>query len=525
MAAVAAGPEGALYVQRQSAPAGSVQPRPYDPEDTAILRFDPATSALVDAKVPHVDGTWLRLHDVGTLAGAEVILYEEMQTPNPGLDAGRLLLLDVSTGDTTVVDDDFGGWEKWSNLFQVADNGLVVGEKVDLTETYPTIYRVLDSAPEITPGSLGLQASYSECSTECARHLTVDPTGTAFAYLWRNAVIWTDLVPQRTTAVDVGPDLPAQVMVTSDAVGVVSTSGDTPSGDSSTSVRILTLDDREIEVPGASVSLYSEVPAPAATDDPDTTGVDGRLVADQRMATEDDLRRLPEDINGTGMVMACSAPTTKRPEYTTDSPIFSGVPSSVHLAAWIAEVNAYFSLTGTVDEVPAAGWTTIVLGPDSWFVLPDADGNWRAIVRTIPWNDSWRVSDAWFCTTDDVPTTETTGPTPVFAPLEDGMPAVTEALGETLTYGSAQEAVDALVAALTRPDGCDVAPTATALELTTGPEEAGYSLLWRYGCDDSSGGAQIEVTVTQDRGGMWTIAAASMATLCLRGVDDTGLCI
>lgn len=527
MAAAAVGPDGALYLQRQSGPDGSVQPQRYGPEDTAILRFDPATSELVEVDVPQGDGTWLRLHDAGTLAGNEVILYEEMQTPNPiGPDAGRLLLLDVSTGDTTVVDDDFGGWEKWSNLFQVADNGLVVGEKVDLTETYPTIYRVLDSAPEITPLSLGLQPSYSECSTECPRHLTVDPTGTAFAYLWRNAVIWTDLVPQRTTAVDVGPDLPAQVMVTSDAVAVDSTPGDTPSADSSTGVRVLTLDGREIEVPGTSVSLYSEVPAPAATDDPDITGVDGRLVVDQRMATEDDLRRLPDDINGTGMVMACSAPTTKRPEYTTDSPIFSGVPSSVHLAAWIAEVNAYFSLTGTVDEVPAAGWTTIVLGPDSWFVLPDADGNWRAIVRTIPWNDSWRVSDAWFCTEGPGPSPDDPFvPTPELAPEEDGMFAVTNNLGDTLTYGSAQEAVDALAAALRRPDGCDVDPTADVETVGVTATSATYRIEYRFGCDDSGGGFDLEITVTNPASDTWTITTATLRAYCLRGAEGPGLCL
>lgn len=526
MAAVAAGPDGVVYMQRQSGPDGSVQPQRYGPEDTAIVRFDPATSELVEVDVPQGDGTWLRLHDAGTLAGNEVILYEEMQTPNPGGDTGRLLLLDVSTGDTTVVDDDFGGWEKWSNLFQVADNGLVVGEKVDLTETYPTIYRVLDSAPEITPGSLGLQPSYSECSTECPRHLTVDPTGTAFAYLWRNAVIWTDLVPKRTTAVGVGPDLPAQVMVTSDAVAVNSTPGDTPSVDSSTSVRILTLDGREIEAPGTSVSLYSEVPAPAATDDPDNTDVDGRLVVNQRVATEDDLRRLPEDSNGGGMVMACSAPTAKRSEYTTDSPIFSGVPSSVHLVSWIAEVNAYFSLTGTVDEVPAAGWTMIVRGPDRWFVLPDAADDWRAIIMTVPWNDSWRVGAAWFCAEGPVPSPDDPFvPTPELAPAEDGMFAVTNNLGDALTYPSAQEAVDALVAALTRPDGCDVDPTAEVQTLAVTATSATYRIEYRFGCDDSGGGFDLTIVVTSAAPDSWTITTATLRAYCLRGAAGQGICL
>jgi hypothetical protein len=315
-------------------------------------------------------------------------------------------------------------------------------------------------------------------------------------------------------------------MVTSDAIGVVSTSGDTPSGDSSTSVRILTLDDREIEVPGASVSLYSEVPAPAATDDPDTTGVDGRLVVDQRMATEDDLRRLPEDSNGTGMVMACSAPTAKVSGYTTDSPIFSGVPSSVHLVAWIAEANAYFSLTGTVDEVPASGWTMIMQSSDHWFVLPDADGDWRAVVRTIPWNDSWRVSDAWFCNGGPVLSPDDPFvPTPELAPEEDGMFAVTNNLGDTLTYGSAEEAADALAAALRRPDGCDVDPTADVETLGETATSANYRIEYRFGCDDSGGGFDLEITVTSSAPDSWTITNATLRAYCLRGAVGPGLCL
>ncbi len=533
MASVAAGPDGRLYVQRQSGPDGSVQPDRYGPEDTAILRFDPGTSELMDAEVPQAEGTWLRLHDVGTLAGAEVILYEEMQTPNPtGPDTGRLLLFDVQTSELTVVDDDFGGWERTSNLFQVADNGLVVGEKVDLTERYPTIYRVLDSAPEITPGSLGLQPSYSECSTECPRHLTVDPTGTAFAYALRNAVSWIDGDARHATELSsatVSSSVVSQVMVTADAVAVVAAPVDTPSADSSTSVRILTLDGREIEVPGTSVSLYSEAPVPAVTDELDPDDVDGILVVGQRVVTEDDLARLPDDRNGSGMTLSCTAPTLQSAgEYDVGFvPTENGIPARERLADAVDGVNAVFSPTGAA-ELPGSGWTMIVDGSNRWFVLPGDGDDWRAVVSVAgkPWADAWRLYDTWFCPTgSDVTTTDPVIPTPELAPVEDGMSAVTNALGDTLSYSSAEVAVDALVTALTRPDGCDVDPTAEVETVDATDSSATYRIQYRFGCDDSGGGFDLEITVTSRAPDSWTITTATLQTYCLRGVTDDGLCL
>jgi hypothetical protein len=532
MTAVAAGPDSHLYVQRRSGPDGSVQPNRYGPEDTMILRFDPATSELVDADVPQPAGTWLRLHDVGTLAGAEVILYEEMQTPNPGGDVGRLMLLDIGTGDTTVVDDDFGGWERWSNLFQVADNGLIVGEKVDLTETYPTIYRVLDSAPEITPGSLGLQPSYSECSTECPRHLTVDPTGTAFAYAYRNAVSWLDGDGRHWTELSstaISSSVVSQVMVTSDAVAVVSAPADTLGADSTTSVRILTLDGREIEAPGTSVSLYSEVPVPAVTDELDPTDVDGMLVVDQRVVTGDDQARLPDDRAGTGLTMSCAGPQSRTWEYDAGfAPSESGFPARNQLTSAIAEVNSEFMLSGTAGELPTTGWTMIVDGSNRWFVLPTVEGPWWAVVSVAgkPWADAWRYYDAWFCNEGPVSSPDDPFvPTPELAPEEDGMFAVTNNLGDALTYGSAQEAADALVAALTQPDGCDVDPTADVENLGVTATSTIYRIEYRFGCDDAGGGFDLEITVTSPAPDTWTITAATLQTYCLRGATDDGLCI
>lgn len=529
MAAAAVGPDGDLYVQRQSGPDGSVQPSRYGPEDTAILRFDPATSELVDADVPQGDGTWLRLHDVGTLAGDEVILYEEMQTPNPtGPDVGRLLLLDVGTGDTTVVDDDFGGWERWSNLFQVADNGLIVGEKVDLTETYPTIYRVLDSAPEITPGSLGLQPSYSECSTECPRHLTVDPTGTAFAYLFRGAVSWTDGVGVHWTELSSADDLSltTQVSVVSDAVAVSSAA---PDAGATATVRILTLDGRELEVPGTSMSLFSAIPVPTVTNDLGAADVDGTLVVDQGAVTADDLARLPEDRSGTGLEMSCAGPQSRTWEYDAGfAPSESGRPASDQLTSAIAEVNSEFMLTGTPGELPTTGWTMIVDGSNRWFVLPTAEGTWWAVVSVAgkPWADAWRYYDAWFCTEGPVSSPdEPFVPTPELAPAEDGMFAVTNNLGDALTYPNAQEAVDALAAALRRPDGCDVDPTADVETLGVTATSANYRIVYRFGCDDSGGGFDLEIMVTSSAPETWTITTATLQTYCLRGATDDGLCI
>ncbi len=532
MAAVAAGPDGVLYLQRKTGPDGSVQPQRYGPEDTVILRFDPATSELVDADVPQPAGTWLRLHDVGTLAGDEVILYEEMQTPNPGLDTGRLLLLDVSTGDTTVVDDDFGGWEKWSNLFQVADNGLIVGEKVDLTETYPTIYRVLDSAPEVTPGSLGLQPSYSECSTECPRHLTVDPTGTAFAYLYRGAVSWTDGVGVHWTELSSADDLTltTQVSVVSDAVAVDRAAPlDTPNADATATVRILTLDGRDIEVPGTSVSLYSEMLVPAVTDELDPTDVDGTLVVAQRVVTDDDQARLPDDRAGTGLTMSCAGPQSRTWEYDAGfAPSESSRPAIDQLKSAIAAVNSEFMLTGTAGELPTTGWTMIVDGSNRWFVLPTAEGSWWAVVSVAgkPWADAWRYYDAWFCNEGPVPSPDDPFvPTPELAPAEDGMFAVTNNLGDALTYDSAQGAVDALAAALRRPDGCDVDPTADVETLGVTATSATYRIEYRFGCDDSGGGFDLEITVTSSAPGAWTITTATLRAYCLRGVEGPGLCL
>jgi hypothetical protein len=532
MASVAVGADGAdggLYVQRQAGPDGSVQPSRYDPEDTVILRFDPATSELVDVDVPQPAGTWLRLHDVGTLAGAQVLLYEEMQTPNPtGPDAGRLLLLDIATGDTTVVDDDFGGWERWSNLFQVADNGLIVGEKVDLTETYPTIFRVLDSAPDVTPGSLGLQPSYSECSTECPRHLTVDPTGTAFAYLYRGGVSWTDGVGQHWTELYSADDLSltTQVSVVSDAVAVSSAA---PDAGATATVRILTLDGRELEVPGTSVSLFSTIPVPTVTNDLGAADVDGTLVVNQNVATDDDLRRLPQDRSGTGLEMSCAGPQSRTWEYDAGfAPSESGRPASDQLTSAIAEVNAEFLLTGRVGELPTTGWTMIVDGSNRWFVLPTAEGAWWAVVSVAgkPWSDAWRSYDAWFCTEGPVPSPDDPfAPTPELTSAEDGMFAVTNALGDALTYASAQEAVDAVAAALTRPDGCEVDPTADVETLGETATSAVYRIEYRFGCDDSGGGFDLEITVTSPAADTWTITAATLQTYCLRGATDDGLCI
>jgi hypothetical protein len=75
---------------------------------------------------------------------------------------------------------------------------------------------------------------------------------------------------------------------------------------------------------------------------------------------------------------------------------------------------------------------------------------------------------------------------------------------------------ESAVSFLERPDGCEFAPTATA---TIGQASSGplVSVDFRFGCDDSGGGARFDLSVGQLQSGDWAIESATQRSLCLRG--------
>jgi hypothetical protein len=92
------------------------------------------------------------------------------------------------------------------------------------------------------------------------------------------------------------------------------------------------------------------------------------------------------------------------------------------------------------------------------------------------------------------------------------------------TFPSADAVIDAVVAKLQDPDGCESAPTATVVDRRDG-DLTTVKIDHRSGCDDSGAGALIELVIEPDDAGAWTVTTATQRHLCIRGASGSGLCM
>lgn len=174
-------PDGTLVVQRAAGYPGEVD---HTMGDTLPLRIaapgDEPVDFFGDAAEP-VDA-WYTVHDAATVNGRDLLLFERQYTGG-GFDTepGDLLVLDLATGEATMVDDQFGGWEQGSTRLRLATTGLIVGEYFD--SATGSLYAIdIDGGPTPSPNAFGLEPYYGDCS-ECPRRYTVSSNGDSIAWL------------------------------------------------------------------------------------------------------------------------------------------------------------------------------------------------------------------------------------------------------------------------------------------------------------------------------------------------------
>jgi hypothetical protein len=126
--------------------------------------------------------SWVRIHDVATVNGHVVVLYEVQHTPNPmGPDAGTLYAAAVDGSSSIVVDPAFGGWEQSHSRMHLSNDGVVIGELlVDASRMFVS-YR-LDGTPGPTAADLGIGPGCGDCNNG-PRLFTISRDGFYAAWL------------------------------------------------------------------------------------------------------------------------------------------------------------------------------------------------------------------------------------------------------------------------------------------------------------------------------------------------------
>ena len=111
---------------------------------------------------------------------------------------------------------------------------------------------------------------------------------------------------------------------------------------------------------------------------------------------------------------------------------------------------------------------------------------------------------------------------PAFTSPTDATATATELAGPG-PFATPEDLVDRLLRALSAPDDCEVAPSATVIARSETPDLV-VTIAARSGCDDSGAGSDITLTLTQDADGSWFVASAEQRGLCSRGASGD-LCI
>ncbi|MEZ5257850.1 MAG: hypothetical protein R2705_13420 [Ilumatobacteraceae bacterium] len=124
----------------------------------------------------------MRLHDAAVVDGRQQLLVEvaSMDT-SPGV-PGRLLLVDVETGEYRVLDVDVGGWESGISAHVAAENGLVVGERLQQRRAGLRVAYSVGSTPAPTVAELGIESHYADCST-CPELMAISNDGRYLGWL------------------------------------------------------------------------------------------------------------------------------------------------------------------------------------------------------------------------------------------------------------------------------------------------------------------------------------------------------
>jgi hypothetical protein len=103
------------------------------------------------------------------------------------------------------------------------------------------------------------------------------------------------------------------------------------------------------------------------------------------------------------------------------------------------------------------------------------------------------------------------------APIEDL--ALITALAGPEPLASADDAIARITKALAQPDGCETPPIAQAVK-RAGTDPLTVTIEYRFSCDDSGAGTNIDLTIQSEPTGTWTITTATERSLCRRGGDD-----
>ncbi|MFT3854210.1 MAG: hypothetical protein QM733_15935 [Ilumatobacteraceae bacterium] len=122
-------------------------------------------------------------------------------------------------------------------------------------------------------------------------------------------------------------------------------------------------------------------------------------------------------------------------------------------------------------------------------------------------------------TTISAATTGGAGPSTSIAGRTDPRDALVELTAVAPgPFASPDAVIDAVIAAFSEPDDCEVAPTAQ-LASRSGEGPVTAEVATTIGCDASVAGTDYALTISES-GGQWTITAATAQVLCRRGVGD-----